>query len=122
MDLELSVDPGQVKFDGLRTEEKTGGHVAVRQPFRHEERDLELLWGQSLGYGRVAPVDVLSRRSELDPHSLGPRLRSDPLECCKRRAKLHTRGAPFARSTQALAVAKLGAGTLEGTRVVIVQG
>ena len=64
----------------LRAKEEPRAYVAIRQSLGDEERDLQLLRGETLGVRGSAPLDVLAAGAEFDSDMLCPRLRSDPVE------------------------------------------
>src|SRR4051794_10734570 len=121
VDPELSVHVAQVVLDGLRAEEELGRSLPRRVPVGEEHADLELLRGQLVEAGGIAPPRALARGKELRARPLGPRRGSEPVERLERRAELLARIDALTRPAQELAEAELRARLLEAVTRGLVQ-
>jgi hypothetical protein len=77
---ELAVDLAEVVFDCLVAEEQSSGRFAVGRAASDGERDLQLLWRQLLGGGRVAASDPLAGGAQLGAAALRPWVGAELLE------------------------------------------
>src|SRR5262249_46950867 len=101
---ELRIRRAEVLLDRLRREEELRRGGLVGDALCNDERDLELLWGQSRDVGIAAAPDALTGRAKLRGGRLRPGKRTQPLERRQRRVELVARVAAKTGATQPLAV------------------
>src|SRR6267154_4542148 len=79
-DAELSKNVRQVKPDSPRAQEELCSDVPIAQALRSETRDVQLLWRELVDRRLVSSGERDSRRTQLGPRSLHPRVSTQLIE------------------------------------------
>src|SRR5438477_12066500 len=112
VDGELLVDVAQVVLDRLRAEEQRRRRLSCRLARGQQERDLQLLWGQLVERGRVAPSERLAGCRQLGAGAACPWSGAKTFERLERVSKLRPSQNSVPRAAQTLAVGQVGACSL----------